>query len=107
MTYHSYRARLGRDGHEVPFWELLLDRAEGAWHDFWTQEQVEGGREVRRKVDLATIPVYVRAGALIPLGPVQQYTGEGDAGSGVCGAAGGAVVEGMVLRIGDSFNRRT
>jgi alpha-glucosidase/alpha-D-xyloside xylohydrolase len=27
-------------------------------------------------VDLATIPLYVRAGAIIPMGPVKQYTGE-------------------------------
>ena len=38
--------------------------------------RVEGGREITRKVDLETIPVYVRAGAVIPMGPVKQYTGE-------------------------------
>ena len=35
-----------------------------------------GGREVERAVDLATIPLYVRAGAVIPSGPVRQYDGE-------------------------------
>ena len=30
----------------------------------------------RRPVDLATIPLYVRAGAIIPFDPVRQYTGE-------------------------------
>src|SRR5258708_32824213 len=34
----------------------------GTWYDFWTGEKAEGGREVLRKVDLETIPVYVRAG---------------------------------------------
>ena len=48
----------------------------GLWYDFWTEEQVEGGREVSRPVDLATMPLYVRAGAVLPLGPVKQYTGE-------------------------------
>ena len=48
----------------------------GSWYDFWTEEQVEGGREVNRKVDLATMPLYVRAGAILPLGPVKQYTTE-------------------------------
>ncbi len=37
---------------------------------------MEGGREITRKVDLETIPLYVRAGAVIPIGPVKQYTGE-------------------------------
>ena len=48
----------------------------GDWYDFWTEERVEGGREVNRPVDLATIPLYVRAGAILPLGPVKQFTGE-------------------------------
>lgn len=48
----------------------------GAWYDFWSGERLDGGREVRRPVDLATMPLFVRAGAIIPLGPVRQYDGE-------------------------------
>jgi alpha-glucosidase/alpha-D-xyloside xylohydrolase len=48
----------------------------GTWHDFWTGERHEGGREITRVVDLATLPLYVRAGAIVPMGPVKQYTGE-------------------------------
>ncbi|HEV2314049.1 MAG TPA: TIM-barrel domain-containing protein [Candidatus Acidoferrales bacterium] len=48
----------------------------GSWYDFWTGERTEGGREVARDVDLETIPLYVRAGAVLPLGPVKQYTSE-------------------------------
>jgi alpha-glucosidase (family GH31 glycosyl hydrolase) len=48
----------------------------GTWYDFWTNERVEGGREIERPVDLATTPLYVRAGAVLPLGPVKQYTDE-------------------------------
>jgi alpha-glucosidase/alpha-D-xyloside xylohydrolase len=48
----------------------------GAWYDFWTHERIEGGREITRKVDLETMPLYVRAGAIIPMGPVKQYTAE-------------------------------
>ena len=53
---------------------LYLPR--GVWYDFWTQEELEGGREIVRPVDLATMPLYVRAGAILPLGPVKQYTSE-------------------------------
>lgn len=49
---------------------------EGWWYDFWTEERVHGGREVTRQVDLETLPLYVRAGAILPLGPVKQYTAE-------------------------------
>src|SRR5581483_10609124 len=48
----------------------------GVWYDFWTKERTEGGREITREVDLETIPLYVRAGAILPLGPVKQHTGE-------------------------------
>jgi alpha-glucosidase/alpha-D-xyloside xylohydrolase len=48
----------------------------GLWYDFWTKERIEGGREIARKVDLETMPLYVRAGAVVPMGPVKQYTAE-------------------------------
>jgi alpha-glucosidase (family GH31 glycosyl hydrolase) len=48
----------------------------GDWYDFWTNERIEGGREITREVDLETMPLYIRAGAILPLGPVRQYTTE-------------------------------
>lgn len=48
----------------------------GQWHDFWTHEKLEGGKEIARAVDLATLPIYVRAGAILPLGPKENYTAE-------------------------------
>jgi len=48
----------------------------GGWYDYWTGERVEGGREIVRPVDLETTPLYVRAGAVVPLGPVKQYAEE-------------------------------
>jgi alpha-glucosidase (family GH31 glycosyl hydrolase) len=48
----------------------------GDWYDFWTEEKHAGGREVQRAVDLGTMPLYVRAGSILPLGPVKQYTSE-------------------------------
>jgi alpha-glucosidase (family GH31 glycosyl hydrolase) len=48
----------------------------GAWYDFWTGERVEGGREISREVNLETMPLYLRAGSILPLGPVKQYTSE-------------------------------
>jgi len=54
--------------------QLYLPR--GDWYDFWTEAKVEGGLEINRPVDLATMPLYMRAGAILPLGPVKQYTAE-------------------------------
>ena len=54
--------------------KLYLPR--GAWYDFWTNQRIAGGREIEKPVDLATMPIYVRAGAVLPMGPVKQYTEE-------------------------------
>ena len=71
----------GRDVLVVPVTEkgatertLYLPR--GDWFDFWTNQRQAGGREITRQVDLATIPLYVRAGAIIATGPLRQYTNE-------------------------------
>jgi alpha-glucosidase/alpha-D-xyloside xylohydrolase len=56
--------------------ERKLYLPEGDWYDFWTNERRAGKRELTRKVDLATMPLYVRAGAILPLDPVRQYTAE-------------------------------
>ncbi len=53
---------------------LYLPR--GLWYDFWTNQKHEGARELTRPVDLATLPLYVRAGAILPTGPLKQYTSE-------------------------------
>ncbi|MEO7102152.1 MAG: TIM-barrel domain-containing protein [Gemmatimonadaceae bacterium] len=53
---------------------LYLPR--GSWYDFWNEERMDGGREIDRAVDLATLPLYVRGGSVIPMGPVKQYVDE-------------------------------
>ena len=45
----------------------------GKWFDWWTGGAANGGRFITRGVDLSTMPVYVRAGAIIPVDPVRQY----------------------------------
>ena len=48
----------------------------GRWFDLWTNDAVEGAREITRRVDLETMPLYVRAGSVLPMGPVRQYVDE-------------------------------
>ncbi len=43
------------------------------WYNFWTGEQLAGGRVIEAKADIATLPLFVRAGAILPLGPVKPY----------------------------------
>jgi alpha-glucosidase (family GH31 glycosyl hydrolase) len=48
----------------------------GDWYDFWTGDRLSGRREISRPVDLETIPLYVRAGSIVPMGPVKQFTSQ-------------------------------
>jgi len=48
----------------------------GEWYDWWTGQKLTGGSYAERPIDLATMPIYVRAGAIIPIDPVRQHTGE-------------------------------
>ena len=46
------------------------------WYDFWTNQRHEGGQTVVRDVPLDIVPLYVRAGAILPMGPALQYATE-------------------------------
>ncbi|RUA15184.1 MAG: alpha-glucosidase [Clostridia bacterium] len=48
----------------------------GDWYDFWTDERLSGKQTVTRSAPLDVVPIYVRAGAVLPMGPEQQFTGE-------------------------------
>jgi alpha-glucosidase/alpha-D-xyloside xylohydrolase len=48
----------------------------GTWFDWWTGEKFEGGKWIEREVDLATMPLFVRAGAIVPLDPIRQFTSQ-------------------------------
>lgn len=43
------------------------------WYDFWTGKPSTGGRVIAATAQLDTIPLFVRAGSILPLGPVKQY----------------------------------
>lgn len=46
------------------------------WYDFWTGSRIEGGRMINAITPLDRLPVYVRAGAIVPLGPDQEWSTE-------------------------------
>ncbi|MGJ8715542.1 MAG: glycoside hydrolase family 31 protein [Maribacter stanieri] len=48
----------------------------GDWYDFWTNEHVTGGKEKWVAAEIDMLPIFVKAGAIIPKYPVQQYVGE-------------------------------
>jgi len=48
----------------------------GLWYDFHTNHLLEGKQFVEIEVQLAKIPIYIQAGSVIPMYPIQQYVGE-------------------------------
>jgi alpha-D-xyloside xylohydrolase len=48
----------------------------GTWYDFWTGKKEQGGRVLMADAPLEKMPLYVRAGSILPMGPVMQYTNE-------------------------------
>jgi len=48
----------------------------GLWVDYWSKQTVSGGRWVQVEAPLDILPMWVKAGATIPMGPVQQFVDE-------------------------------
>jgi alpha-D-xyloside xylohydrolase len=46
------------------------------WYDYWTGQRLDGGQEIEKSTTIATIPMYVRAGSILPIGPDVQYAAE-------------------------------
>ena len=46
------------------------------WVDFWTGNSYEGGQYINTDAPIEKIPLFVRKGSILPLGPVAQYTSE-------------------------------
>jgi len=46
------------------------------WTNIWTGEVLEGGREMIIKADIVTLPLFLRSGAVIPMGQYMQYATE-------------------------------
>lgn len=52
-------------------WKVYLPK--GVWYDFWTNERYEGGKWIEVSAPLDTIPLFVKAGSILPIGPITQY----------------------------------
>ncbi len=55
--------------------DVYLPKGSG-WYDFWTGEFILGGRNVAKPTPIDIIPLYVRAGSILPVGPDVQYATE-------------------------------
>ena len=46
------------------------------WYDFWTNQKYKGGQDVELQTTFDQVPMFVRAGSILPLAPEMQYVGE-------------------------------
>jgi alpha-glucosidase (family GH31 glycosyl hydrolase) len=49
---------------------------EGNWIDYWTEKIHAGPRLITSQASLDTIPLFIRAGAIIPMGPLMEYSSQ-------------------------------
>jgi alpha-D-xyloside xylohydrolase len=54
--------------------QVYLPKAK--WYDFWTGREVDGSAAIEASAPLNHIPLYVRAGSIVPMGPDLEYTAE-------------------------------
>jgi len=59
----------------VKEWAVYLPQSTG-WFDFWTGKCFDGGQAIKTASPLDRIPLFVKAGSIIPMGPVIQYATE-------------------------------
>lgn len=46
------------------------------WYDFWTNRLYQGGQTITIETNFDRVPMFIRAGAILPLGPEMQFVGE-------------------------------
>ncbi|MBN2012230.1 DUF5110 domain-containing protein [candidate division KSB1 bacterium] len=46
------------------------------WYDFWTGEKYTGGQTISKAAPIDIMPLFVRAGSILPIGPQVQYATE-------------------------------
>ncbi|MGZ3938238.1 MAG: glycoside hydrolase family 31 protein [Flavisolibacter sp.] len=71
----------GRDSFKVEDFSMVKSKetylpAGADWYDFWTGEKSPGGNKISKQTPIDIIPLYVRAGSIIPVGPSVQYATE-------------------------------
>ena len=59
----------------VTEWDVYLPKAV-AWYDYWTGKRYTAGQTVKAAAPQDKIPVFVKAGSIVPMAKQMQYTGE-------------------------------
>ncbi len=55
---------------------VYLPATSAPWYNFWTGETVAGGQRVDAAAPVETVPLFIKPGSIIPMGPFLQYSSE-------------------------------
>ena len=76
VTDSMYTIETDKNSHtnfdKVKTWKVYLPTGCN-WLDFWTGKKYSGGQNVQRESPIDIIPLYVKAGSILPLGSLRQY----------------------------------
>jgi len=75
VTSQMYSKDTQEDFNTIKSRELYLPKGTD-WIDFWTGDKFSGGQKINKEAPVDIIPLYVKAGSIIPLGPKVQYATE-------------------------------
>jgi len=75
VTNSMYSKDTKEDFSTIKSKELYLPKG-ADWYDFWTGEKQSGGQKITKETPLDIIPIYIKAGSILPFGPKVQYATE-------------------------------
>jgi alpha-D-xyloside xylohydrolase len=75
VTDAMYSKDMKEDFGTVKARELYLPNG-AEWFDFWTGEKLKGGQTIKKETPIDILPLYVKAGSILPFGPKVQYATE-------------------------------
>jgi alpha-D-xyloside xylohydrolase len=75
VTESMYSKDMKEDWSTIKSTDVYLPKG-ADWIDFWTGEKLTGGQTVSRETPIDILPLYIKAGSIIPVGPGVQYATE-------------------------------
>jgi alpha-D-xyloside xylohydrolase len=75
VTQPMYSKDTNEDFGTIKSRELYLPKGSD-WFDFWTGDKISGGQTIKKEAPLDIIPLYVKAGSILPVGPKVHFAAE-------------------------------
>ncbi|UZH56837.1 DUF5110 domain-containing protein [Salinimicrobium tongyeongense] len=77
VTRSMYTVNKSENFGEVKSKDIYLP-AGAIWYDYWDERKFNGGKRIEKETPIDVMPLYVRAGSILPIGPKVQYATQHD-----------------------------